>query len=43
MVKRETKACKECIECKKSHHGINGLFCNILKRYVEYEREPKCR
>jgi hypothetical protein len=32
-----------CAICVTAHNGINGRYCDILGRYVEYDKEPPCR
>ncbi len=31
-----------CRHCPEAHDGLNGRYCNVLRRYVEYDRLPKC-
>lgn len=37
-----TKTNKYCAACAKAYNGINGRYCNLLHRYVEYDKEPAC-
>lgn len=32
-----------CAACKLAHNGINGRYCNLLGRYVEYDTQPPCK
>jgi hypothetical protein len=31
-----------CAACPHVHNGINGLYCNLLGRYVEHSKHPPC-
>ncbi len=31
-----------CSSCQRSHNGLNGRYCNYVKRYVEYAKTPPC-
>lgn len=33
---------EECAGCPKSYNGINGIICNKLQRYVQYEVSAPC-
>jgi hypothetical protein len=33
---------KKCLACTKAYNGINGRFCPVLRRYVEYAKSPLC-
>lgn len=33
---------KECIDCKESRNSINGLYCEKITRYVQYEATKRC-
>lgn len=33
---------KKCVICDNSRTCINGKFCLVLKRYVEYTNKPVC-
>ncbi len=37
-----TKTNLICAHCDKAHNGLNGRYCRLLKRYVEYEKYPPC-
>lgn len=37
-----TKSNPYCATCPKAHNSINGRYCNVLRRYVEYAKEPAC-
>lgn len=37
-----TKANLICAHCDKAINGLNGRYCCLLKRYVEYEKYPPC-
>lgn len=32
----------QCAACPQAHNSINGRYCRIIKRYVEYDRVPPC-
>lgn len=32
-----------CAVCDRAHNGLNGRYCDVLKRYVEYEKSPICK
>lgn len=32
----------QCATCEKAYNGLNGRFCNVLKKYVEYAAKPLC-
>lgn len=31
-----------CETCHLAHNGLNGRYCEQLRRYVEHEKEPRC-
>lgn len=31
-----------CTTCKQSYAAINGCYCTMLNRYVEYATTPPC-
>jgi hypothetical protein len=31
-----------CSKCEKATNSINGRYCRVLKRYVQYARKPIC-
>lgn len=31
-----------CLRCGSSRNCINGLYCMVLKRYVQHESAPSC-
>ena len=31
-----------CHRCPLAHNGINGRYCEALKRYVEHDKVPPC-
>ena len=31
-----------CSSCPNAHNGINGRYCNMFKKYVEYMQSPIC-
>ena len=33
----------ECAVCKEAFNGLNGRYCNRLKKYVEYAAQPLCK
>lgn len=32
-----------CAKCAKSYEQLNGRFCTLLNRRVEYDKEPPCK
>lgn len=39
----KTKKCNEtCAVCASAHNSINGRYCHLLQRYVEYAKVPPC-
>lgn len=32
----------QCALCEQAYKGINGRYCNVLKKYVEYAATPQC-
>ena len=34
---------KECLNCDSHRMCINGIYCNLLKRYVQYSTEQECK
>ncbi|MBR3626783.1 MAG: hypothetical protein IKN48_10705 [Bacteroidaceae bacterium] len=39
----EKKRCNDtCAVCASAHNSINGRYCQLLKRYVEYAKVPPC-
>lgn len=32
-----------CCKCNKAYERLNGRFCKVLNRYVEYDKEPSCK
>lgn len=37
-----TRSNPYCTTCLNAHNGLNGRFCNVLGKYVEYDKTPKC-
>lgn len=31
-----------CRQCPNAHNGINGRYCNVFNKYVEYDKSPIC-
>lgn len=31
-----------CDKCEQAHNGLNGRYCNKLKRYVEHSKTKQC-
>nr|DAU56172.1 MAG TPA: hypothetical protein [Caudoviricetes sp.] len=31
-----------CKTCSHAHNGINGRYCNMFKKYVEYMQSSIC-
>lgn len=31
-----------CAACPRAHNGINGRYCEQLRRYVEHDTHPRC-
>lgn len=31
-----------CSSCPTAHNGINGRYCHIIRRFVEYDITPPC-
>jgi len=31
-----------CARCVRGKNCLNGRWCDVLGRYVEYDREPMC-
>lgn len=32
-----------CGKCSKSYESLNGRYCTLLKRNVEYDKKPACQ
>lgn len=32
-----------CAKCPKSYEQLNGRYCTVLKRIVEYDKQPACQ
>lgn len=32
-----------CASCAMAHTGLNGRFCDKIKKYVEYSQQPPCK
>lgn len=39
----ETTCPDDCRECKESRQSINGIYCPVVRRYVEYDILPPCK
>lgn len=31
-----------CALCNLSYNALNGRYCKLLNRYVEFDKQPKC-
>ena len=34
---------QRCKQCQDAYQGINGRYCTIVKRYVEYDKVEPCK
>lgn len=32
----------QCKSCANAHNGINGRYCKLFNKYVEYIHSPIC-
>jgi hypothetical protein len=32
-----------CAKCPKAYEQLNGRYCTVLKRIVEYDKQPLCK
>ena len=37
-----TRTNNYCAICANAHNALNGRYCNVLRRYVEYAKVPPC-
>lgn len=38
-----TKTNPICAKCAKAYEQLNGRYCTLLKRNVEYDKKPTCK
>ena len=33
----------QCLACHNARNSINGRYCEVLRRFVEHDKSPKCK
>lgn len=41
--KKKLKMNKYCMNCRKAHIGLNGPYCMLLRKLVQYAQTPPCK